>query len=964
MASSTPVRARIGAFELDEANARLLRDGQAITLAPRPFALLCALVRHAGSLVSKNQLLDEVWGHSFVSESVLKTAISDVRSALGDDPRQPRYIETVSRRGYRLIAAAAPMPDSVPEGAGSGPDMLPTGPTAFIGRASALSRLRHSWERACAGQRQIVWVAGEPGIGKSALIECFVGGLGDVLRGRGQCVEHYGVGEPFLPLLEALAELCRRDATLPDLLRTVAPAWLVQLPWLCTSDEPERLRRELVGVSPDRMLREMGELLTRVTERRPLVLVTEDLHWSDRATIQLIDYLARQRRSARFMWLASFRLAEVVALDHPLNTLRHELRLHGLCEEIVLDPFSEQEVADCVARQSYSLAEDEAFVRALHQRTNGVPLYVTSVMREVLARREGGGSNMEDASDLVRAAVPEDLASIVDRHIARLTPEQRELLSAAAVCGVEFRVTTVARALDRDAASVDEMCEALTRERLWLAGRHDSEWADLHEPLYAFSHTIFRQVLYERTARLSLTQLHGKVGAALELERAAGAPVAAAELAMHFERGGNAMTALHYFSEAADAALGHLSPAECLDLTGRALGLLGRVREGGERTALQVTLATLRGVAAMHEFGAGEETTAAFRLAYSALASVPHHPMRGPSLLGYGWLLCLRAEYAEAQAVAEHTASLAVETDDPELRLAASTVRGQLHMLLGRPREARMWIERALPALEGRAVDVHSFLADPAVALLGLLSIQLLHIGLIKQGRARLQQAYSRAGEIDQPFARLLAIWFDAMFELRLGGTERVAALADEMRTLVDEFSLAQGRTASRWFRAWADARMGKPLEGYQSIREAYEDNVRLGMLAGASENLGYAAEALLLAGDLVRARAQVDEAMSIVERRGERVYLPQLLLTEAAIALAGGRRDAGEAAIRRAIAESRAQEAQWLELVSLVDLAESGCATATDRAALAALVQELPEAKDTTAVKRAELLLAVQVHG
>ena len=128
------------------------------------------------------------------------------------------------------------------------------------------------------------------------------------------------------------------------------------------------------------MLREMGELLDRYTERRPLLLVTEDLHWSDRATIQLIDYIARRRGSARLMWLASFRLAEVVALDHPLNPLRHELRLHGLCEEIVLDPFSESEVADYVAERSPAIATDEAFVRALHERTDGVPLFVASVM--------------------------------------------------------------------------------------------------------------------------------------------------------------------------------------------------------------------------------------------------------------------------------------------------------------------------------------------------------------------------------------------------------------------------------------------------------------------------------------------------------------------------------------------------------------------------------------------------------
>src|SRR5450631_3443463 len=104
-ASSNPVRVRFDRFELDEANARLLRDGTAVALPPTPFAVLCALVRRPGSLLTKNALLDDVWGHQFVTDSVLKTAISEVRAALDDDPKQPRCIETVSRRGYRFIAA-------------------------------------------------------------------------------------------------------------------------------------------------------------------------------------------------------------------------------------------------------------------------------------------------------------------------------------------------------------------------------------------------------------------------------------------------------------------------------------------------------------------------------------------------------------------------------------------------------------------------------------------------------------------------------------------------------------------------------------------------------------------------------------------------------------------------------------------------------------------------------------------
>ena len=118
------VQLRFDGFELDEAEARLTRDGRAIPLAPKPFAVLCALARTPQRLVTKNALLDAVWGHRFVTESVLKSAISEVRAALGDDPKAPRYIETVSRRGYRFIAAAGdgfPPSAAAVEGSGAGP---------------------------------------------------------------------------------------------------------------------------------------------------------------------------------------------------------------------------------------------------------------------------------------------------------------------------------------------------------------------------------------------------------------------------------------------------------------------------------------------------------------------------------------------------------------------------------------------------------------------------------------------------------------------------------------------------------------------------------------------------------------------------------------------------------------------------------------------------------------------------
>jgi ATP/maltotriose-dependent transcriptional regulator MalT len=454
--------------------------------------------------------------------------------------------------------------------------------------------------------------------------------------------------------------------------------------------------------------------------------------------------------------------------------------------------------------------------------------------------------------------------------------------------------------------------------------------------------------------------LHGRVGAALERERAAGAAVAAAELAMHFERGRQPMTALRYYAESAEAALAHFSPAECMALTERAAPLLDQLPEGTERDELDLSLATLRGVSAFHALGVGGDAKSAFEHAYALLGGLPQHPMRKSVLHGFGYLLCMRAEYAQALAVAERAEALAAATGDPSLVLAACVVQAEVLQLQGQPRAARRWIERGLAVAEPLDIALgQAVVADPRVTLLGMLGIELLRLGLVEQARETQRRAHARARELRQPAAHMVAIWHDALLEVRLGNAERVAALADEMQALVDESALAQAGSAYRWFRGWADARTGKPREGFARIREAYDDNRRLGMLAGGSEVLGYAAEALVLEGDWNAAEQQLQEALLVADSTGERVYLPQLLVTEAAIARARGESDAAQASIRRAISEARAQETPWRELLAFVELCEHGDAAAEDRQALAALVDQLPEATDTDAVNKARALLA-----
>ncbi len=312
-------------------------------------------------------------------------------------------------------------------------------------------------------------------------------------------------------------------------------------------------------------------------------------------------------------------------------------------------------------------------------------------------------------------------------------------------------------------------------------------------------------------------------------------------------------------------------------LTERGLALVDRVVRDPERDALELSLWTLRGVSAMQLLGMGaDEAKAALQRASELLADVPQHPAREPLLFRLGFMLCLRAEYDDAFALAERIEALAQKTDDPALLIAACTVQGEIQFMRGHPVVARQWFERGLAASDALGdAAVGTFIADPRVTLLGQLAMQLLHLGLIERARACLKEARTRAQERRQAIAEGVAIWFEGLVEVRLGNTERVAALAEEMRAIANEFAFAQGHAGSKWMRGWVQARSRDPHGGFISICEAYEDDLRLGLRAGGSEVLGYAGEALLRAGDWQGAQRQLDEALEIVNSLGDACTRP-----------------------------------------------------------------------------------------
>ncbi len=455
-------------------------------------AVLRCLVNQAGQLVTKDALLMTVWPKTAVSESALTVAIRQLRRVLGDQARTPQFIETVHRRGYRFnapLAVAEPSPERH-QTAGMLRLPLPVarvGSTLFVGRESELAQVHQWFTTALQGTRQVGIITGEPGIGKTALVDTLVAQVAageDLLVGHGQCVESYGAGEPYLPVLEALGRLCRgpHGTRLVSVLRQHAPSWLVQMPALLPPAEWEALQRAVGSTAQRRMLRELTEGLEAFTTERPLLLVLEDLHWSDRATLEWLAYIARRPDPTRLLILGTYRPAEAFVQGHPLRPILTELHQHGQCVELALDYLSEADVAAYLGQrfEDPRLAADLA--RVLHRRTNGNPLFLISVVDELVRQQvviEGPDRwEVRAGVETITAMVPANLRALIELQLAHLGSEAQTLLEAASVAGVECTAAVVAAALECADEMVEVKCTALAHQERFLQTRGREEWPD------------------------------------------------------------------------------------------------------------------------------------------------------------------------------------------------------------------------------------------------------------------------------------------------------------------------------------------------------------------------------------------------------------------------------------------------------------------------------------------------------
>jgi predicted ATPase len=407
---------------------------------------------------------------------------------------------------------------------------------------------------------------------------------------------------------------------------------VVQMPWLVDDTTLQTLQRRVVGATRERMLREMAEALDVVTTLRPLVLVLEDLHWSDASTLDLIALLARRPQPARLLVLGTYRPAEAMTPGHSLHALKQELQVHRQCEELLLPFLSEAALAEYFAARFPGTALPAGLRHFVYRRTDGNPLFMVNVMDDWLAQgilvAEDGRWTLRQELVELAVGVPDNLRQIIEKQLDRLSPEEQHVLAVGSVAGVEFSAAAVAAGLGQEVVHIEERCESLARRGQFLQSRGEQSWPDgTVAGAYRFTHALYQEVAYTRLAAARRAQLHRRIG---EREEAGYGPQGhdrAAVLAVYSERGQEADRALRYLQHAADNALRRSAYPDAITHLTKALALLTALPETPERLQQELDIQVALGPALMVAKGFGhpdvERTYARARVLCQQVGDTP-----------------------------------------------------------------------------------------------------------------------------------------------------------------------------------------------------------------------------------------------------------------------------------------------------------------------------------------------------
>jgi predicted ATPase/predicted Ser/Thr protein kinase len=849
----------------------------------------------------------------------------------------------------------------------------------FVAREQELGQLGQRLEASLAGKGQVLFVTGEAGSGKTALLQEFShraqGANPDLIVAAGKCNAHTGIGDPYFPFIEIMglltgdaeakwaAGIISRDHAIrlwnllplsaralldsgQDLINIFVPGASLVSRCEAASKRPSEwlgILKKIVerksSLPTDSTLQQSAlfeqytRLLLALAKQKPLLLILDDLQWVDAGSAGLLFHLGRRLSGNRILILGAFRSSEIAIgrgeERHPLEPIRNEFKSAFGDVEIEVGKAEERLFVDKFL-DSEPNRLDEKFRQTLYHQTKGHPLFTVELLRTMQERgaliKDGKGRWVE-GPEFHWNALPVRIDAVIEERINRLNDQMRETLTIASVEGEEFTAEVIARLQDAEVfALIRMLSRELEKRHHLVSAKGIRHLAKQRLSLYLFQHILFQRYLYNSLDAVERAHLHEQVGRILESLYGDETDEISVQLARHFHEAGNAPKAIEYLEKAGRRAARLSANEEAIAHCKKALELLSNLPETPQRDqrelelqlALYIPEATAKGPG-------GPGASRAVLRAQELCEKIGPTPQLFTALVQlsfyYGFA---RADYRKTLELQERIVRIAEETGDPLQRAISSYVTTWPFLNVG---ELNKTLEYARRMNTEYDPAKHSFLAhifgfDLGILNRGFASWALWFLGYPDQARQEYETAMKHSREFGHPYTQAFALVGGCELYWFLREPDQVARHLKELAEISNEKGFIYWQAHAVFYQGEELVFEGKIQEGIAEMRRGLDIMLAVGTLTCFTRLLARMADSCLKAGEIEAGLAAVDEADEVKCKFDERYMEAEIHRLKGELLLKKGENlEAVKKLFEQALEVSRAQQAKSLELRATVSL-------------------------------------------